>query len=95
MINFEDAISRDNKALLTQEDINTILNSGEPYVTFHVSVCNSGYSVQFSTDFEPLIDDEWNGYDYAMTIEDFEEKLEDFGVIMHINNKYEFIWEVV
>ena len=95
MINFEDIIHRDNKALLLQSDINTILNSDEEYVTFHISVCNSGHSVQFTTDSEPMgLDEEWNGYDFAMTIEEFEEKLENFGVIMEIANKYEFIWEV-
>jgi hypothetical protein len=94
MINFEDVIHRDNKALITQSDINTILNSGEPFVTFHVSVANSGHSVQFTTDFEPILDEDWNGYDFNMTIEEFEEKLEDYGVIMEIGGKLEFMWEV-
>ena len=96
MINFEDLVHRTNKALLLQADINTILNSGDEYVTFHINVANSGHSVSFTThtDDVPLDHQEWNGYDFYMPIWEFEEKLERVGVIMEIGGAYKFFWEV-
>lgn len=93
MINFEDIVHRTNKALLVQSDINTILNCEEEFVTFHISVSNSGHCVQFTTDSEPMgLDDEWNGYDFALTLEDFEIELEKFGTIYEMGGKWEFMW---
>ena len=100
-MNFEDVISRDNKALLVQEDINTILNDGRDYVLFDVSVSNSGHCVRFRTsndygDFDDVLgEDIWDGYSYALEMEDFEELLERHGVIMEIGGKFWFIWEVL
>ena len=102
MINFEDLISRDNKALLMQEDINEILNSGMAYVLFDISVSNSGHCVRFKTsdnleDFykDVLGENVWDGYSYADTIDSFEHELGKHGVVMGIDGKYAFIWEVV
>ena len=100
MINFTDIISRDNKALVMQGEINEILNADKEYVCFDISVSNSGHSVRVGisddlSDFDVLLDREvWNGYDYVLPIDVFHEELEKHGVIMEIAGKYEFFWEI-
>lgn len=94
MFNFQDLIHKDNNALLGANDINTILNCGEEYVTFHISVTNSGHCVQFTTDSEPMgLDEDWNGYDFAMTIDEFDRELWKHGAVRDRGYAYEFVAE--
>ncbi len=100
MINLKDVISRDNKALIVQSEINAILNSWDKYVLFDISVSNSGHCVRFETsneysDFDEVLGENWDGYSYAMTVAEFEKQLENFGTVMDINERLVFIWEVV
>lgn len=94
MNNLGKIISRANRNLITKKDIDIIINAGEPYVTFYFENSDTGLKVEFCTDFEPMLDNNCGGDDFAITVSDFERELENFGVIFQIGNKYEFIWEV-
>ncbi len=101
MINLKDVISRDNKALIVQSEINAILNSWDKYVLFDISVLNAGGCVRFETsneysDFDEVLGEEnWDGCSYAITVAEFEEQLEEFGTVLDIDGKLAFIWELV
>ena len=87
-----------DEKLINQEEINEILNQVDEYVYIDIAVCNTGATVNLNSlndggleEIDNLLNDEWNGYDYVMTSEDFWSAIENMGTILEYEDKYIFV----
>ena len=72
----------------TIAEIENVVNLGLEYVYVSIQVFNAGVTVELIPTedlkyFEVALGQEWNGYDYVMTLDEFMVKMEKVGVFTY------------